>query len=243
MKVFLYSAPKEKYIDHINLCLDNFNMIFPLFVETAKRILNSKNVKDALKKMVLYHDIGKLTKKWQEYIGTNKKLPSHAPIGASYLWRTLPEGLKEPISFAVAIHHADKGLLSDNIERPDVQAIIDGIVDYDGKIEWSDATTTLENEYFDETIKELNVNDLKDMARGLRIWAKGCSILEQHKRRLQVSICHHILKLCDISAASERKEWENENIEKDDLYGGWLMVKNITSYINNIRERIRCQEK
>jgi hypothetical protein len=55
---------------------------------------------------------------------------------ALYYWQSLPDGIKEPISFAVAIHHSDRGLLGDNIERPDVQAIADEIVDYAGNMQW-----------------------------------------------------------------------------------------------------------
>ncbi len=73
------------------------------------------------------------------------------------------------------------------------------------------------------------------MARGLRIWAKGCGLLEQHKRRLQASLAHHILKLCDISAAVARKDYQKEN--EEDYYGGWLMVENIKNYVEAIATR------
>jgi len=243
MPVQLYSAPEEYYLDHIVRCREKFEIVFPLFSHSIARIFNSSvdnsMLKDSFLKMILFHDLGKLTKKWQERVGTNKSLPSHATLGACYLWKVLPQGLREPISFAVAIHHTDKGLLGDNIERPHIQAIIDEI-DREkglptGKIIWDKETEKLDGKLFDNIAKGLTIRDLKEMARGLRIWAKGCGILEQHQRRMQASLAHHILKLCDISAATERKE--NQKKDEKDYYGGWLMVENIKNYVESIDKR------
>jgi hypothetical protein len=60
-------------------------------------------------------------------------------------------------------------------------------------------------------------------------------LLEQHQRRLQASLAHHVLKLCDISAAMERKEYQKK--DEQDYYGGWLMVEEIKKYVNNIQRR------
>ncbi len=235
MSGILYSAPEEKYIEHIQRCEEKFQIIFPLFKSTISRIIPDGDLEKAFIKMLLFHDLGKLTKKWQDNLGNSRKLPSHAPIGAAILYKILSEDIREPFSFAVAIHHTDSGLLGDNIERPDVQAVLDGIVNYNGEIIWHEEVNKLENYFFPEECKNLTVNDLKEMARGFRVWAKGGGLLEQHQRRLQVSLTHHILKLCDISAAAERKEYQR----KDDIdyYGGWLMVEEIHKYIENIKQR------
>ncbi len=239
------SAPEEEYSIHIQKCLDYLNIILPLYRFKVKNIFSIDDesiVEKSLRYMVLYHDLGKLTKKWQENIGKGKSLPSHAPIGAGFVYKKLsndsvPEDLRNATAFAIAIHHTDKGLLGDNIERPDVQAIIDGIVDYDNeKIIWHENINELNAELFPKDAKNLNVNDLKDMARALRIWSRGGSILEQHKRRLQAMLCHHILKLCDISAAVERKEYQKESDK--DYFGGWLMVEEIKNYIDALHKRI-----
>lgn len=239
MLVKLYSAPDEYYLEHLERCMKNFEAIILMFMHAAKRIfaisMDEARLEDSLKRMILFHDLGKLTKRWQENLGTNTSLPSHFTLGAAYLWKILPDGIKEPISFAIAIHHTDKGLLGDNIERPDVQAIIDGIVDNNGKIIWHEETDKLNNNFFPEVAKNLTINDLKEMARGLRIWAKGCALLEQHQRRIQASFAHHILKLCDISAATKRKEYQKKDDE--DFYGGWLMVEEIRKYVENIKLR------
>ena len=238
----LYSAPEERYIDHINRCLEKINIVFPIWKDTTKRVFSIEDdrIEYLLKEMVVFHDLGKLTKRWQENLGTNKKLPSHAPIGAAYLYEKFTKengmnDLKNSIVFAVAIHHTDSGLLGDNIERPYVQAIMDGIVRNDGKIEWASGIETLSVEFFPIELNELTIEDLKNMARGLRIWARSGGFLEQHKKRIQASLIHHILKLCDISAASERKEYQKEDDEN--LWGGWLMVEEIKEYIINIQQR------
>ncbi len=241
----LFSAPGEHYAEHISRCKEKLEIILPYFLVVIKRIFDNSIdetcLRNSLLDMLLYHDLGKLTKKWQENIGKGKSLPSHAPIGAGFVYKKLseesvPEDLRNATAFAIAIHHTDKGLLGDNIERPDVQAIMDGIVGYDGKIIWHENINELNAELFPEDAKNLNVNDLKDMARTLRIWSRGGGILEQHKRRLQAMLCHHILKICDISAAVERKEYQKESDK--DFYGGWLMVEEIKNYIDALHERI-----
>ena len=247
--LILYSAPDEIYIDHLRKCLERFNIIFSLWDFTIRRIFSiseEENMKSLLREMVIFHDLGKLTKRWQENLGTNKKLPSHAPIGAAYLYKKFrrenhPDDLKNAIVFAVAIHHTDSGLLGDNIERPDVQAIMDGIVRNDGKIEWASGIETLSVEFFPIELNELTIEDLKNMARGLRVWARSGGFLEQHKKRIQVSLVHHILKLCDVSAATERREYQRGDAE--DYYGGWLMCANISEYIGNVIQRITSKEE
>ncbi len=232
----LYSAPEEPYTLHIERCMEKFETIFPVFAETLLRVfsITENEIRENMKQMVLYHDLGKLTQKWQNNLGRGK-LPSHAPIGACYLWKSMPAlpDLKEAIVFAVAIHHTDSGLLGSNIEKPDVQAILDGIVEHIGKIIWDKKVKNLSTTYFPPPAEILNVYDLKDMARGLRLWARGENILQQHRRRLQATLVHHILKLCDISAAIERKEFK----ESDDYFGGWRMVKDIKEYVENLNKR------
>lgn len=239
----LYSAPEEKYLDHILRCTEKYAVLFPIFSPTIRRIFScdppiaQEVLADSFLRMILFHDLGKLTKRWQEKVGSGNRLPSHSTLGAAYLWKILPAGLKEPLSFAIAIHHTDRGLLGDNIEKPDVQAILDGIIDYNGNISWHGEVKNLTDYYFPEEIYKINVGSLKDMARGLRVWAKGCGLLEQHQRRIQASLAHHILKLCDISAATERKEYKKK--DEQDYYGGWLMVENIKHYVDAISERSR----
>ncbi len=241
MPVLLYSAPNpEYYSDHIFKCKEKFEIIFPVFVFAIRRVFNTSLDEDRLKecfeKMILFHDLGKLTKKWQERLKTNKKLPPHATLGAVYIWKVLREDIRHPLSFAIAIHHSDRGLLGDNIERPDVQAIINGIADSRGRIVWDEKVNDLNTDLFPRDVETITVNDLKEMARGLRVWAKGCGLLDQHQRRIQASLAHHILKLCDIAAATERERNQTSQANKAGD-GGWLMVNQINNYVNQIKQR------
>ncbi len=239
----LFSAPNELYKTHIERCLESFNLLFPKFYVPLAKVLrldredwSKEALKRELREMIKYHDLGKLARKWQENLGTGNKLPAHAPIGACYLWHTVSEDLRGPLSFAVAIHHTDRGLLGDNIECPDVLAVLDGIVGNDGYIEWAGGVEIL-GDYVPEDLKLINVSALKKMARGLRLWARGCSILEQHRRRMCASLIHHLLKLCDISAATKRDISRKK--DERDLYGGWLMVSNISKFVENVSARDR----
>ncbi|MEA1964249.1 MAG: CRISPR-associated endonuclease Cas3'' [Candidatus Aerophobetes bacterium] len=233
----LLSSPDEEYITHIKRAKEQFSIVYPLFESSLARVLLSNSIQDSLYKMVIFHDLGKLTKRWQERVVKREKLPAHAPVGAAYLYKILPENLREPISFAVAIHHSDRGLLGDNIEKPDVQAINNGIVDYStNKIAWDERVSELGGEYFSEEVNNLGLVGLKKMARGLRLWSRGCGLLEQHARRMQMSLVHHILKLCDISAASEREEYKKE---PDNPFGGWLMTERIKKCVEDIEVRKR----
>jgi len=240
MSVQLFSAPEEFYTEHIKKCEESFKKLFPFFEYTILRIFNLKEsdkekARHYLNKMIIFHDLGKLTKKWQENINKNWK-PAHAPIGASLLFKILEnsleefEDLKNAIIFAVTIHHTDRGLLGDNIERPDVRAILEGVIKKDETIDWDEKHKDLSKDFFPQEAENLNIYDLNQMARNLRIWAKGCSLLEQHKRRLQVCFIHHILKLCDIYAALGRKKFEEE---KESYFGGKLMIEEIRKYVES----------
>jgi len=246
MSLILYSAPNEDYKKHIDSCLEYFELVFPVYESRLMKVLacNDKgSLREALYKMVLYHDLGKLTQKWQESVkNERKKRPAHSHLGACLLWKTLPEGLKEPTSFAVLIHHTDRGLLSDMIEKPAELAIRDSIVDLEGKVVWHKEVELLGNKLFPQEAKDLGVEDLKEMAINLRIWARGESFLEQHRKRLQAMLCHHILKLCDISAADKREEYQKKN-EEEGYYGGWRMVKEIKEYVENIKRRSKEDKK
>lgn len=225
----LLSSTAESYVSHIDNCKKVFNCLFRLYKPTAMRLLDLENAKEAekfLENMIVYHDLGKLTKAWQTRMRENrKKLPSHAPIGAAFLFKILPENLREPISFAVCIHHTDSGLIGWNLEAPDAQAILDGLVDINGKIIWHDSVKNLDDEYFPEKAKSLSIEDLREMSFKLRTWARGNNLKTNHQRRIQGLFCHHILKLCDVFSARAREDFTNNKISK--------MVEDIEKYVSS----------
>ena len=237
MTMPLLSSPNETYEEHIQRALEVFGVVFPRFQDVLARVLEKAALEDALRAAIRLHDLGKLTKTWQERVGSGRRLPAHAAIGAAYLWHHLGANLRGPISFAVAIHHSDRGLLGDNIEKPDVQAVLDHVVDSStNSIAWDDRARLLSNDLFPNGADKMTLEDLRQFARGLRTWARGCSYIEQHKRRMQASLVHHALKLCDIAAATKRKDWEGEkkSLDEADLYGGWLMVRQIAEYVESL---------
>jgi len=244
MRANLFSAPDEYYEEHIRNCEEKFEIIFPLFYYSILRLfpknLDFDTLKTTSKNIIKFHDLGKLTEKWQENLKNKKGLPPHAPVGAAYLWKSISfpdDDLKFASSFAIAIHHTDKGLLGDNIEKPDVQAILSGIVKNNGSLKWHPEVKNLNKKLYPEEAERLNISDLKNMARDLRIWSRGCDLYIQQKRRLQVAFIHHILKICDISASKEREEFKKEEEEN---FGGWIMLKEIEEYVKRLEKR--CQK-
>uniref|UniRef100_A0A7C1SCX7 CRISPR-associated endonuclease Cas3 n=1 Tax=candidate division WOR-3 bacterium TaxID=2052148 RepID=A0A7C1SCX7_UNCW3 len=239
----LYSAFNEEYSEHITACRKKFEILYPVFRMTTVRIfdgVSEAEIETGFRQMVLLHDLGKLTAKWQEMLKMKKgqRLPPHASIGAAAVWISLQSNpLREPLSFAVAIHHTDRGLIGDNIERPEVLAIIDGLVNETGEVKWHQDIVQFPDEFFPNIVRRLDIGTLKDMAQGLRIWARGGGLLVQHRCRLQVALAHHILKLCDISAAQTRSDYQQAVSMEG--YGGWLMVKNISDYVDAIEKRLR----
>jgi CRISPR/Cas system-associated endonuclease Cas3-HD len=72
--ILLKSSPEEDYIVHINEAIAKFEIVYKIFKKTVHRIfnLNDTPCKDLFKQMVLFHDLGKLTQKWQDSLRTNK---------------------------------------------------------------------------------------------------------------------------------------------------------------------------
>ena len=51
-------------------------------------------------------------------------------------------------------------------------------MDYSGKLIFDEKTKELEKDIFPESVKNISVENLKEIARGLRNWAMGCEFLE-----------------------------------------------------------------
>ncbi len=212
MKDRILSASDEAYEKHLDRVMKEWNLLKSRFESIVKRTIGIPNWdwEQAVKKMLLYHDLGKLTERWQNWqkmIKDRKKTPPHSQIGAAYLFKTLPEGIRQPISFAVLIHHTDVGIVSDALERPDVLLVQNWVCDFSGRIIWCEQLNDIpQNDLFPADLRQLTLQDTTSMARELRLWARGENILTLHQRRLQASVFHHILRLCDVRAASQRNE-------------------------------------
>jgi len=173
---------------------------------------------DWAKDLLICHDVGKLTRRWQDEIRKpTPRLPPHSSIGAAFLWKISEneEELKNvrlASTFAILIHHIDKGIIGDNTERPHIQLILYRLVNDDGSIRWhQDAERFLSNlskvmgrePVF---LRSLRLEDVEAMAEDLRIWSRGVGIMERHRHRIMASSLHHILKMCDLRAAANRVE-------------------------------------
>ncbi len=49
----LYSAPEEKYLDHISRCKEKFELVFPIFYSTIVRVFNTSEDVKTLKEKFL----------------------------------------------------------------------------------------------------------------------------------------------------------------------------------------------
>jgi len=213
----LKSAPDEGFLAHVESVVKHWQALRARILPTLARLLRSdeESVDETVELMLRCHDVGKLTALWQARVSNGQSsLPPHAAIGAAFLF-TLPtpdEQMRNAAAFAIAIHHTDTGLVAANIESPDALAIARGLVDETGALRWHDlARDCAQNAGLDgERLAGLTVDDLRRMARELRKWFRGASLVEQHVRRLQAGGMHHVLKICDVRAAAERGELKYE---------------------------------
>lgn len=216
----MLSAPREEYQVHIKNSLLQWERISNRFLPSLSRLFKTDEdtLNQSIKRMIFSHDVGKLTEKWQEVIGiiaTGKKIhtPPHASLGAAYLleWNKnngIDNDLGSAAIFAILIHHIDSGVSGNNLESPDAQIILEGLVRGGDEILWhEDGDKVLASLTFEDSILPLNnitLKSLTDLSDALRLWSKCPSLLDQHRHRLLCSSLHHILKICDWRAANER---------------------------------------
>lgn len=222
----MLSAPREEYQVHIENSLLQWDRISNRFLPSLSRLFKTDEdtLNQSIKRMLFSHDIGKLTKRWQEVIsiiatGKKKHTPPHASLGAAYLleWNKnngIDNDLGNAAVFAILIHHIDSGVSSNNLESPDAQVILEGLVRGGDKILWhEDGDKILDAIQFEDTFLPLNsitLKSLTDLSDALRLWSKCPRLLDQHRHRLLGSSLHHILKICDWRAATEREADDKE---------------------------------
>lgn len=228
----ILSSKDEAFEDHVQSALDNWSAIKSRIMPGISRLFQDsirlKELDELIRTMIAFHDIGKLTKKWQDEIKKPEpRPPPHSIIGAAYLWKMLSNNEYENTSadfrfassFAVNIHHIDRGIVGENTERPHVQLVLYRLVDDRGFIRWcEEADSAISNicqiVKRDDclSLSNLVLDDVELMAEDLRKWSRGVGILERHRRRMLASSLHHILKLCDLRAARNRSDLKNREI-------------------------------
>lgn len=222
----MLSAPREEYKVHIENSLLQWDKISNRFLPSLSRLFETDedSVNRSARRMIFAHDIGKLSKRWQEAItaianGKKQHTPPHAPLGAAYLleWSKMfgvDGNIGNASVFAVLIHHIDSGVSGNSLESPDAQAILEGLVRGGDEILWhEDGDKVLTSFIFGNSILPLNsitLKSLTDLSDVLRSWSKCPRLLDQHRHRLLSSSLHHILKICDWRAATERESDDKE---------------------------------
>jgi len=219
----IWSAPEERYEDHVSLCIQAWKNIEYRMLPTLSRLFDQEeNTTWRLVEMtIVCHDIGKLTNPWQIYIhkpkAERKYGPPHATLGAPYLHSLFDkevDNLKNAGAVAILMHHVDSGIARGNLEHPAEDAINRGLVEYgtDG-FRWADGA----EDAFSKSLKyapqmkpiakpltSITLHSLEDIAKRLRLWARCPKEIERHQHRLQALALHHILKVCDWRAAAQR---------------------------------------
>ena len=228
----IWSAPEEPYEAHIKHCLEAWTRLKNRMLFTLSRLFETKkeDVDRIIEMTILSHDIGKLSFRWQEYIhlpkDKRKKPPPHATLGAPYLF-SVDDDAKTDLHFAGALailmHHTDSGLAQGNLEHPAEDAVLRGLVEYGTeKIRWAEGAESafqrsLEFIYQGEgtfhTLESITLSSLENLAKDLRMWARCPIEVERHKHRIQALAVHHILKVCDWRAASQRPKQEPDEDE------------------------------
>jgi len=238
----MLSAPKEEYHVHITKSLSQWDKISNRFLSTLSRLFDADEdtVNQSVKRMIFSHDIGKLTKRWQEVIsiivnGKKMHTPPHASLGAAYLleWNKkngINNDLVNASVFAILIHHIDSGVSGSNLESPDAQMILEGLVREGDEINWHEEGDKVLSTFMFDGILPLNsitLKSLTNLSDALRSWSKCPRLLDQHKHRLLSSSLHHILKICDWRAATERevddKEKETRRSALEVLLNGGIL--------------------
>jgi CRISPR-associated endonuclease Cas3-HD len=231
----MLSAPDEDYRDHIENCLNEWKKLSLRFLPTLTRLFGRpcQEIEEAVSLMLFCHDVGKLTRRWQEKIEKREAPPPHSAISSAYLLelnKSKDDNIAKASCFAVLIHHIDRTVVGNNLESPDAQAILRGLIKGDEILWHNDAEGFLE-EFSKESeqsylpLSRVRLKSLSELSEELRLWSKPPRLLEQHRNRLLVASLHHILRVCDWRASLHRKENEREraSILECLRYGGLLV--------------------
>jgi len=247
-KQVLLSAPGEPFTQHLDRVVDEWERVSSRFQATLPRLFAGTSwdeIEEAIRRMLLLHDLGKATDKWQKFISEQKDEPDneterkkgapHAQLGGAYLWWAYDpkDDLVMASAFAIAIHHTDSALARVGVEDPATLLVISGLInEANDKIRWHEGLDEfvcwLKDKHdlgLPKHPKDTDVYTVSEFALALREWARGDTILALHRKRLQVAALHSVIKVCDIRAAFKRpgsQEPEKETFNHTILYGGLL---------------------
>ena len=74
-KIEIFSAPGEPYSEHIEKTLNEWNKLSSRFKISISRLIDIQENKalELIDKIILFHDLGKLSSKWQDKIVNNPR--------------------------------------------------------------------------------------------------------------------------------------------------------------------------
>ncbi|MGD9495037.1 MAG: CRISPR-associated endonuclease Cas3'' [Armatimonadota bacterium] len=206
----LLASPGETLAEHVERMLGQWAAIEPRLRPSLTRLFHDPP-EDLVPMVIRCHDVGKLTRLWQRQIREKPEgwKPPHAALGAAFLWTSVQwedRDARNAAAFAIAIHHVDRGLVGANIEAPATQAVMAEIVDDAGRVRWHEDGPAAMNDLGlpVDHLGRVDLESMDVMARELRQWSRGGSYLSMHRTRMLASALHHVLKVCDVRAASER---------------------------------------
>lgn len=220
--IYMFSSKGEVFEEHARNAVKVWEKLRDRTIPCLRRLFQESptTLDEWVKTLLICHDVGKLTKRWQDEIQkSTPRPPPHSSIGAAFLWKISKSSNSDKLrnvklasTFAILIHHIDKGIIGDNTERPHVQLILYRLVNDDGSIKWHQSAENSLSDMFKMMGKDpvslasLRLEDVEAMAEDLRIWSRGAGILDRHRHRIMASSLHHILKICDLRAAANRVE-------------------------------------
>jgi len=228
----LLASDKESYEQHAQTCVKEWMKIKNRAIQSLQRIFETENG-DGLQKvilaMVLHHDVGKLSRRWQQQITLQKekagfisKKINHSILGGVYTYHLVAENLNENLQIgkvafeAILIHHSGLSISTPMHEDPEGMLFRDGLVKGE-RILWNDGADTLLEQlngkygfehYPLDMISFSSVKTASDISKAW-LWCGGIRE-KQHKVRICTSTLYHILKLCDLRAA-----WISRKDERD----------------------------
>ena len=220
--------PKGDLLRHIELVLDEWNILHDCYINQVTRVLNSvlsqkvdaDYIDKIIKLMLILHDYGKLA---EAYINTRGYL--HEILG-SYIALKInaEEILKRIVSSAIFLHHEHRIYRAISYNRT-AGLNISVILFLLGRFPERIRIQTNANECLWRVIKRENIenllgkNILKDeyekseLQKGLMELMK----LEQrggYKLYFAVGLLNHILVICDIRAAYKSREDQSKRLSK-----------------------------
>ena len=214
----LYSAQNERYSEHVNALMEEWDKFKDKVIYSFKRIFKFEekvSCERSIKAVLIHHDVGKLTEKWQEYIQQEqKKEINHSILGAVYVYCLLKhnnlinQAFLASVYESILIHHTGRSI-SGFISQEDPVLLLhrSKIVDKKGTIKW--------HKHADELVKNINdkydfkhfslSNITLDTVKKTRRESYGWIKLHEHKARICVCSIYHFLKVCDLRASSKRR--------------------------------------